>query len=51
MEQIIEDINKQLQQEKSKSQRKLAEQLRDDLSKQVQQAGKKLHIVWPVGSD
>lgn len=51
MEQIIEDIYKQLQQEMSKSQRKLAEQLRDDLSRQVQQAGRKLHIVWPVGSD
>jgi hypothetical protein len=51
MEQIIEDINKQLQQEMSKSQRKLAEQLHDDLSRQVQQAGRKLHIVWPVVSD
>lgn len=51
MEQIIEDINKQLQQEMSKSQRRLAEQLRDDLSKQVQQAGRKLRIVWPGGGD
>jgi hypothetical protein len=51
MEQIVEDINKQLQQKMSKSQRKLAEQLRDDLSKQVQQAGRKLRIVWPVATE
>jgi tetratricopeptide (TPR) repeat protein len=51
LEPIIEDINKQLQQKMSETQRKLAEQLRDDMNKQIRQAGKDWHITWPVGSD
>jgi hypothetical protein len=51
LEPIIEDINKQLQQKTSESQRKLAEQLRDDMNKQIQQAGKDGHIAWPVDSE
>jgi tetratricopeptide (TPR) repeat protein len=52
LEPIIEDINKQLQQEMSESQRKSAEQLRDDIVRQISQAGKKeWHIPWPVGNE
>jgi hypothetical protein len=32
----------------SKSQQKLAEQLRDDINRQIQQAGKEWHITWSV---
>jgi hypothetical protein len=48
LEPIIEDINKQLLQEMSESQRKAAEQLRDDIVRQINQAGKReFHIPWP----
>ncbi len=51
LEQIIEDLTKQLQQNMSTSQRMLAEQLRDDMNKQIRQAGKQWHIPWPVDSE